>query len=139
MEILASELSVQKEDKFVKTSLIVCIAVLVCAIAGSAADVNGKWIAQVPGRGGEPREVTFIFKADGEKLTGTRSTPRGEGEISEGKISGDEISFAVTRSFQGREMKLLYKGKVSGDEIKFTRQREGSERTREFTAKRAES
>jgi hypothetical protein len=39
--------------------------------------------------------------------------------------------------FNGNHVKLLFKGKVAGDEIKFTRQREGGERTQEFTAKRA--
>ena len=29
-----------------------------------AGDVNGKWVAQVPGRGGQTRETTFNFKAD---------------------------------------------------------------------------
>ena len=57
--------------------------------------------------------------------------------ISDGKIDGDDISFTQVMEFNGNQMKLLYKGKVSGDEIKFTRQREGAERSVEFTAKRA--
>jgi hypothetical protein len=41
-------------------------------------------------------------------------------------------------SFQGNEMKMVYKGKLSGDELKLTRTREGSDRPpAEFTAKRA--
>ncbi len=102
-----------------------------------AADVNGKWTAQVPGRGGETREVTFTFKADGNQLTGSMTGPRGEVQISDGKIDGDDISFAQVMEFNGNQMKLLFKGKVSGDEIKFKRQREGGDRTQEFTAKRA--
>jgi hypothetical protein len=103
-----------------------------------AADVNGKWVAQMPGRNGQTRDVTFNFKADGSTLTGTVTTPRGESEISDGKIDGDTISFSQNLEFGGNQMKLLYKGTVSGDEIKFTRSREGGEgRTQEFTAKRA--
>ena len=109
---------------------------ILAAAALLAGDVNGKWVAQVPGRGGELREVTFSFKADDDKLTGTITGPRGETEISDGKISGDEISFTQVMDFGGNQVKLHYKGKVSGDEIKFTRQREGGERTQEFTAKR---
>ena len=30
-----------------------------------AADVTGKWTAQVPGRGGQTREQTFNLKAEG--------------------------------------------------------------------------
>jgi hypothetical protein len=41
-------------------------------------------------------------------------------------------------SFGGNDVKLNFKGKVAGDEIKFTRQREGSDQSQEFTAKRAQ-
>lgn len=103
-----------------------------------AADVNGKWVAQVPGRDGQTREMTFNFKQAGDQLTGSVTTPRGSADISDGKVNGDEISFVQVLEFGGNQMKFLYKGKVSGDEIKFTRQREGGEgRTQEFTAKRA--
>jgi hypothetical protein len=103
-----------------------------------AADINGKWTAQVPGRGGQTRETTFNFKVEGNKLTGTVSGPQGDTQISDGKIDGDEISFTVTASFGGNEIKFLYKGKVAGDEIKFTRTREGGNQpAQEFTAKRA--
>jgi hypothetical protein len=102
-----------------------------------AADVTGKWVAEFPMiRGGGTHTLTFNFKAEGDQLTGTVATPRGEQQISEGKINGDEISFAVAVTRRnGSEMKFLYKGKVAGDEIKFTRERGG--RTQEFTAKRS--
>lgn len=102
-----------------------------------AADVNGKWVAQVPGRGGQTRETTFNFKAEGAKLTGTVSGMQGDQPISDGKISGDDISFVVVANFQGNEIRLLYKGKVAGDEIKMTRTREGGDQPgQEFVAKR---
>ncbi|HUO29068.1 MAG TPA: hypothetical protein VMU80_07625 [Bryobacteraceae bacterium] len=108
------------------------------ALTALAADVTGKWTAEMPGRGGQTRTTTFTFKVDGNMLTGTVSGFRGERPISEGKIDGDQISFTQTMEFNGNTMKLLYKGTISGDEIKFTRQREGGEgRTQEFTAKRA--
>jgi len=103
-----------------------------------AADVNGKWTAQVPGRDGQTRELTFTFKAEGEKLTGTMSGQRGDSEITDGKISGDQISFTVKINLQGNERKFLYKGTVSGDEMKVTRTVEGGNQPpQEFTAKRA--
>jgi len=115
----------------------VIFLLLLAAVAVFAADVSGKWVAQVPGRGGETREATFTFKVDGNQLTGSVSGRRGDVAISDGKIDGDDISFAQVMEFGGNQVKLLYKGKVSGGEIKFTRQREGAERTVEFTAKRA--
>jgi hypothetical protein len=102
-----------------------------------AADVNGKWVAQVPGRGGQMRETTFNFKAEGEKLTGTVTGMQGEAPISDGTIKGDDIAFTQTFEMQGNSIKVIYKGKVSGDEIKFTRMREGGNQPpAEFTAKR---
>jgi hypothetical protein len=109
------------------------------SLTALAADVSGKWTAQVPGRGGQTREQTFNFKADGNTLTGSVSGRQGDVAISEGKIDGDQISFKQTMERDGNTMKLLYKGTVSGDEIKFTRQRDGGEgQAQEFTAKRAQ-
>ncbi len=120
-------------------TLVCAVAVLAVFVAvAAAADVSGKWTAQVPGRGGETRETTFNFKADGDKLTGTMSGMQGnEIAISDGKVSGDNLSFSVSMSFGGNDVKLLFKGKVSGNEIKFTREREGGQgRVQEFTAKK---
>src|SRR5438270_9516093 len=92
------------------------------ALAASAADVTGKWTAEVPGRGGNMQTNTFVFKADGSKLTGTLSGGRGgDVEITDGKIDGDNISFVVVRSFGDNTIKQAFKGTVSGDTIKFTR------------------
>ena len=104
------------------------------------ADISGKWTAQVPGRDGQPQETTFTFKVEGDKVTGTVSGRQGDTPFADGKISGDEISFTVTRERQGATIKQLYKGKVSGEEIKFTRSVEGGQGNRppvEFTAKKA--
>jgi hypothetical protein len=105
-----------------KILLIGAAAVLALLVTAWAADVTGKWVAQIPGRDGGTSENTFNFKVGGTTLTGTITTPRGEDAITEGKVSGDEISFVVVRKFGENEMKINWKGKVSGDEIKFTRE-----------------
>jgi hypothetical protein len=120
--------------------VVILSAVLVFAgiALALAANVDGKWVAQVPGQGGQTREVTFNFKAEGGKLTGTVSGRQGDTPISDGTIKGDDISFTQTFEVQGNSVKLTYTGKVSGDEIKMTRKREGSDGpAAEFTAKRA--
>ena len=107
-------------------------------VAAFAADVTGKWAAEVPGRGGNPQKVTMDLKADGDKLTGTISNPQGETAITDGKVSGDTVTFTVTREMQGNTIKQNYTGKLSGDEIKFSVMREGGQgQAREFTAKRS--
>jgi hypothetical protein len=116
-----------------------CLMMTAFAVA-LASDINGKWTAQVPGPDGQLRETAFIFNVKGNKLTGTVSGRQGEAPIADGKISGDAISFTVTRELQGTKVKQLYKGKIAGDEIKFTRILEGGQGNRppvEFTAKRA--
>jgi len=107
-------------------------------VSAAAAGVDGKWTAQVPGRQGNTQETTFNLKADGDKLTGTVSSRRGDVQISDGKVDGDNVSFVTVTEFNGNQIKILYKGKVSGDEIKFTREREGGDgQSQSFTAKRA--
>ena len=110
-------------------------------VAAWAADATGKWTAQVPGRGGNTTEQTFNLKADGAKLTGTLTGgPGGEAQITDGKVSGDDISFVVMRNFGGNDVKIVFKGKVSASEIKFTRTLEGLDQApppSEFVAKKA--
>ncbi len=111
------------------------------ALAAAAADVTGKWTAEVPGRGGNTATNTFVFKVDGAKLTGTVDGGRGGAvEIADGKVDGDNVSFSMVRNFGGQDVKISYKGKVSGSEIKFTRTIEGMDQApppTEFTAKKA--
>ena len=111
--------------------------VLAGTLALQAADITGKWTAQVPGRDGQTRETTFDFKVDGEKLTGTTTTPGGDVPLSDGTVKGDDVAFNVAMNFNGQDVKIIYKGKIAGEEIKFTRQREGGDRVTDFVAKRA--
>lgn len=116
-------------------TLIALMAVF--ALTMSAADIDGKWKAEYTTPDGQTRTSTFDLKADGDKLTGTVSSPRGETSITDGKISGDEVSFAVVRNMGGNEVKVLYKGKVSGNDLKLTVS--FGERSFEITAKRMPS
>jgi hypothetical protein len=102
--------------------------------SAAAADVTGKYTAEVAGRGGNTMTQTFNLTAAGDALTGTVVTPRGEVPITDGKISGDTLSFTTVMKFQDREMKMTYTGTVAGDSIKFSRQREGADQKQEFTA-----
>jgi hypothetical protein len=133
-----------------RTKLIVRAFIMLAAVSllfgasAGAADISGKWIAQVTSPSGSPGgDRIFTFKVAGDKLTGTiinqttvnatfevQGQPKMTGklttqtgsatEISEGKITGNDISF-VTISIMGQnEMKTTYKGTVSSNEIKFT-------------------
>jgi len=107
------------------------------SLAAMAADVSGKWTAQVPGRGGQMADVTFTFKAAGDSLTGSMTGFQGaEVPISDGKVTGDNISFTTTIERGGNTFKQNYTGTVKGDEIQMKREG-GRGGPIEFVAKRA--
>jgi hypothetical protein len=92
-----------------------------------AADVTGNWTAQMSGPdGGDGMSMTFHFKQDGTKLTGSVDNPMGGPmAISDGKVEGDKISFVVKADMGGGEMKVSHDGTVKGDEIKLNVKMEG--------------
>ena len=103
-----------------KTLLYACAALVMTlgAATAMAADVAGAWTAEMKTPDGNSMQMTFTFKQDGAKLTGTVQGPMGEPmEISNGKIDGDKFSFDV--SFNG--MVIHHDCTVTGDnEIKMT-------------------
>jgi len=111
------------------------LVIVLGSVAALAADFNGKWTAEVQGPMGT-QALTFNFHVDGSKLTGKVTTPRGDSDITDGKVDGDNISFAQVLSFNGNDFKIMYTGKMDGDTIKFSRQF-GDRPASEFTAKRA--
>jgi hypothetical protein len=121
--------------------LTACLA-LTLAFTASAedkkSDVTGTWKSSFTNQTGQTRESTFKLKAEGEKLTGTVSGRNNDTAIEEGKIKGDEVSFQVTREFNGNKMVIKYSGKVSGDTItgKSESERDGQPQKRDWTAKR---
>lgn len=102
-----------------------------------AADVDGNWTGERPGRDGNVMKVTFKFKAEGSTLTGSTTMRDNEVPISNGKISGNDVSFDVKMEFGGNAMVMKYSGTVSGGEMKLKMTREGSDRTVEMTLKKS--
>jgi hypothetical protein len=119
----------------------VAVSILCLMIVSAvAANITGTWVGEMaapkmgpgggeagggPGGGG-PMKFTFELKADGPNLSGTVLGPMGnKNEIIDGKIDGDNVSFAVKVDAMGNEMKINYKGAVSGDEMKLTFTMEG--------------
>ncbi len=94
-----------------RRSVIVAMAVVMTAVGAGAqrvlADVTGKWkFAVVTENGTGTPDVTL--KQEGEKLTGTYSSPRmGERAIA-GTVKGDSLRFALT----GGEVVLTFVGVV---------------------------
>jgi hypothetical protein len=96
-------------------------AVLLLAISArpvfAATDATGTWTAQMSSPDGDSFTLTFVFKQDGARLTGTVQGPQGDPlAIDNGKVDGDKLSFTV--SFNGTT--IAHEGTISGDEIKLT-------------------
>jgi hypothetical protein len=115
--------------------LVFLIGLTLAGTAALAAGVDGVWEGQAEGRNG-PQTLTFTLKADGAALTGKVTSPRGDTEISDGKVDGDQITFKTALSFGGNNVTIVYTGKVNGDEIAFKRVIQEFDRSSEFTAKR---
>ena len=100
--------------------LAMCILWALTSAAVFAADVNGTWAASFDTQVGQ-QDYMYTFKVDNGKLTGTAKSNLGEGTITNGMVSGDDITFTENLTYQGMPLQIVYKGKISGDEIKFTR------------------
>jgi len=81
------------KKKFLNPLTLICSLLFVVAFI--AADLNGKWVGVISIPGGQEIDVSYNFKVDGEKLTGTASSPSGDVSIDNGKINGDKFSFSV--------------------------------------------
>jgi len=84
-----------------------------------AADIDGKWTAQIQGRRGA-RTETLMLKVTDNGLTGSIEGRGGPVQISNGTIDGAKVSFSVIREFQGNKVTEEYKGTVSGGELQLT-------------------
>lgn len=94
------------------------VAMALTATTARAADVTGSWTAEMTTPDGNSFQLSFTFRQDGNKLTGTVQGPGDPIDISNGKVDGNKISFDV--SFNG--MTISHEGTVNdaGDEIEMT-------------------
>jgi len=130
--------------KFIRSilQLTACLALTLTFAAGAAekkGEITGTWKSSFTNQqNGQVRESTFKLKAEGERLTGTVSGRNNDTAIEEGKIKGDEVSFQVTREFNGNKTVMKYSGKLSGDTItgKAEFERNGEPTKRDWVAKR---
>jgi hypothetical protein len=95
-----------------RRALVAGVLILVAAIGALAAEVDGRWQGTVSGPNGD-FTLTFTFKAEGAKLTGSVETPNGEQPITDGKVEGNKISFKT----HFNDSEIDHQGTVSGDTI----------------------
>jgi hypothetical protein len=117
----------------------VMTGVLLAAAVAGAGDLAGRWTAEFDTQVG-PQKYTFELAVAGERVTGKaifeRMGGKGEAELQEGKLVGDEVSFVETFDAMGQTVRIEYTGTVKGDEIAFTR-KVGDFGTEQFVARRS--
>jgi hypothetical protein len=90
------------------------------AVAAWAADITGSWTGSISSGNGD-FSLTYTFKQDGDKFTGTVITPQGDPlPLIDCKLDGEKISFAVKVDMGGTAATFSSKGIVKGDEITLT-------------------
>ena len=100
-----------KRKIFITTALVCCFVVAFAFFA----DLNGKWTGVLHAPDGNDYPLNYSFKIDNDKLTGTGTSPQGSVDLTDGKVKGDSLSFAIDVN----GVKILNSGKYfsAGDSI----------------------
>lgn len=95
------------------------LIVSLLSVAAFAADITGTWKATVETDAGSGTP-TFVFKQDGENLTGTYSGQLGEAKLT-GTIKGNKVDWSFEASAGDTKAKITYSGTLeSGTKMKGT-------------------
>ena len=96
------------------------LSLLISALAwvGFAADVTGTWKGTAE-TGQGTIERTFVFRTNGNTVTGEASSPGLEkSAIADGRLEGDRLSFSLVIKLPDGDLKANYTGTVTGDSIR---------------------
>jgi hypothetical protein len=99
-----------KRRIFTTAAFVCCFMVCFAAIA----DLSGKWTGMIKTPDGNDLRINYVFKVDGDKLTGTAQGDGSPTSIDSGKISGNDFSFSVSNP-QGTVFK--HTGRYYGDSV----------------------
>ena len=69
---------------------------LMISAATFAANIDGTWIGSVKTPDGNEMALTYVFKMDGDKLTGSVNSPGGEIVITNTKVEEKSFSFEIS-------------------------------------------
>ena len=119
------------------------LALFACALAASAAGVDGHWNAQfAPGKKAAaqpPAPFSLDLKTDGGAVTGTVALPGKKKpqiqKIENGKLDGDRLTF--TTSQKGKRAAAFSRDAALQDgQLAGSRTRDGAKHGQKFTAQR---
>ncbi len=81
--------------------------------AAATGDLSGKWAGTLKTDQGSEYPLLYDFKIDGDQLTGTANTPKGDLPINDGKITGETFTFNVIIG----KMEIDHSGRFYGDSV----------------------
>jgi enterochelin esterase-like enzyme len=120
--------------------ILILSALSLLIVSARASDIAGQWRAEFDTQIGVQKYL-FTFQTDSDKLTGKAAVEVGdqkrEATFTEGKITGDTVSFVEMLDLQGNDIRIQYTGKVGTNEIDFKRE-VGDFATENFKATRVE-
>jgi hypothetical protein len=107
--------------KFASRAALLIVFVVMMAASLCAADVGGKWVGDVNTPDGQTISLTFTFKLDGDKVSGTVTGPQGDIQIADGKMDGETLSFGFDVDAGGQQLSFKCTGKLAAeDQLKIT-------------------
>lgn len=100
-----------KRKIFITAALLCCFAVAFALVDG----ITGKWSGVLTAPDGNEYPLSYTLKTDNNTLTGTGQSPQGTVDLTDGKVKGDSLSFAIDVN----GVKVLNSGKYfsTGDSI----------------------
>jgi hypothetical protein len=104
--------------KAFKVLLLLALGLATCSLTQAQGKVNvaGPWDLAIESPQGVI-QTTADIKVDGDKISGTLKSPRGERAFT-GTIKGDQITMTYTVKFQDNDLIITLTGTVAGDSIK---------------------
>jgi hypothetical protein len=136
-------MTTSKFAKIVMGAVLLAGVVVQAQAQDKPVDPSGTYMWTQPGRNGGPdRTNTLVLKVDAGVLTGSVTSPGRGGAaptptaISDGKVTGADISFSVVRTFNDNSMTNTYTGTVADGTIKgkIEMNRNGDVQSRDWNA-----
>ena len=107
--------------KFASRAALLIVFVVTMAASLCAADVGGKWVGDVNTPDGQTISLTFTFKLDGARVSGTVTGPQGDIQIADGKMDGETLSFGFDVDAGGQQLSFKCTGKLAAEnQLKIT-------------------
>jgi len=103
-------------NRLVRRASLLGVFLAVMTVSLCAADVGGKWVGDVNTPDGQSISLTFTFKLDSGKVTGTVTGPQGDIEIADGKMDGDTLQFVFNVDAGGQQLNFKCTGKLAADD-----------------------